>query len=156
MPPNSEIIISDTSCLILLNSIDAIDLLKKVADDIYITPTINMEFGKKLPKWIKVKAPKNKNFKEVLELDLDPGEASAIALAFEINNSILILDDLKGRKLAERLHLKYSGTLGLILKATQMGLVDDIDILLNKISATDFRISTTLIETVRQQAKRDS
>lgn len=156
MPLNSEIIIADTSCLILLNKIDAVDLLNQVAEEIYITPTIKVEFGKKLPNWIKVKAPKNKNFKEVLELDLDPGEASAIALASEIDNAILILDDLKGRKLADRLHVKYSGTLGLILKATQLGVVSDIDILLNKINDTDFRISTTLIEFVRDQAKRES
>lgn len=29
-------------------------------------------------------------------MDLDPGEASAIALALEIDSTILIIDDLKG------------------------------------------------------------
>ena len=48
---------------------------------------------------------------------MDAGEASAIALASELQPSLLIIDDLKGRKLAEQLHLTYTGTLGICLKA---------------------------------------
>jgi predicted nucleic acid-binding protein len=54
-----------------------------------------------------------------LEREIDSGEASAILLALEIHGSILIIDDLKGRKVASQMSLKYSGTLGLILKAKQ-------------------------------------
>jgi len=54
-------------------------------------------------------------------MDLDKGEASAIALSLEMDNSILIIDDLKGRNVAERLNLRYSGTFGLILRAKQIG-----------------------------------
>lgn len=50
-------------------------------------------------------------------MDLDSGEASAIALSLEIENSLLLIDDLKARKIANRLHLNYSGTFGLILRA---------------------------------------
>ena len=45
----------------------------------------------------------------------DAGEASAIALAAENQPSLLIIDDLKGRKLAQKLNLTITGTLGLIL-----------------------------------------
>jgi len=50
-----------------------------------------------------------------LELQLDKGEASAIALALEIQDSTLILDDFKARKVAEKLGLKITGTLGLMI-----------------------------------------
>jgi predicted nucleic acid-binding protein len=54
-------------------------------------------------------------------MDLDKGEASAIALTLEVENGVLIIDDLKGRKIAKKLNLKFSGMFGLILKAKQMG-----------------------------------
>ena len=79
---NSEIIISDTSCLILLSKIDELSLLEKLSDTIFITPVIQKEFGKDLPSWIKVKKPKNIHYQRILEMDLDRGEASAIALSW--------------------------------------------------------------------------
>jgi predicted nucleic acid-binding protein len=48
-------------------------------------------------------------------LDIDPGKASAIALAMESRFSILILDDQKARKTAKRLNRNYTGTLGAFL-----------------------------------------
>ena len=59
-------------------------------------------------------------------MDLDLGEASAIAISLDLENSILILDDLKGRKIAERLNLRYSGTFGLILRAKQEGVIEKV------------------------------
>ena len=40
MQRNSEIIISDTSCLILLYKTEEIDLLKSLSNNVFITPTI--------------------------------------------------------------------------------------------------------------------
>jgi predicted nucleic acid-binding protein len=110
MQHNFEIIISDTSCLILLFKIDELDILKRLSDNIYITTIIQEEFIKPLPDWIKIKSPTNKNYQQILEMDLDSGEASAIALSMETDNSILVIDDLKGRKIAAKLNLRYSGT----------------------------------------------
>ena len=152
MQPNSSIIISDTSCLIILYKIDELDLLKNLSNKVYITPTIKKEFSKKLPDWIKTKSPKDNHYQEILEIDLDPGESSAIALSLEIDKSILIIDDLKGRKIAERLKLKYSGTFGLILKAKELGILTTIKPILDKIRSTDFRFSEGLFEFILEQA----
>ncbi len=152
MQHSSEIIISDTSCLILLSKIDELELLKGLADNIFITETILQEYGKALPAWIKVKLPSDNCYQKILEMDLDPGEASAIALSLETENSILIIDDLKGRKVAERLKLKYSGTFGLILKAKQLGIVSAVNPIINKIRKTNFRFSENLLEKVLEEA----
>lgn len=104
MQHSSEIIISDTSCLILLGKIDELDLLRRLCEKVYITPTIQEEYGEDLPDWLEIKAPENKQYQNLLEMDLDAGEASAIALSLETDRSILIIDDLKGRKVAERLY----------------------------------------------------
>jgi predicted nucleic acid-binding protein len=152
MPNNSNIIISDTSCLILLDKIEALDLLQKLGNKVYITLIIKQEFGKHVPPWIGIKEPQEKYYQQLLELTLDKGESSAIALSLEFDNAIIIIDDLKARKIAERLHLKYSGTFGLFLKAKQLGLIDRVKPLLEKIKMTDFRFSEYLFETIIKEA----
>ena len=80
------------------------------------------------------------------------GEASAFALALEFENSTLIIDDLKGRKVAERLGLRYSGSFGLILKAKQIGVIESIRPILDKIKETDFRFNDQLFKTILKKS----
>jgi len=152
MQHNSEIIISDSSCLILLSKIYELSLLKKFGVDVYITPTIQKECGKILPDWIKVKEPKDSHYQKILEMDLDKGESSAIALSLDFDNSIIIIDDLKARKIAERLNLRYSGTFGLILNAKQEGIIESVIPILEKIKKTNFRFNENLYNMVIEQA----
>ncbi|HYG37132.1 MAG TPA: DUF3368 domain-containing protein [Cytophagales bacterium] len=152
MQPSSDIIISDTSCLIILSKIDELELLKRVGKKVYVTPIIQKEFGKSLPDWIVISLPNNTLYQQILEMDLDKGEASAIALSLDMDKPILILDELKGRKIADRLHLRYSGTFGLILKAKQIGLIKSVRPILDKIRSTNFRFSEKLFDTVIEQA----
>jgi predicted nucleic acid-binding protein len=147
-----EIIISDTSCLILLGKIGELEILKTLNSPIYITPEIRKEFGKALPEWIKVKAPQNSTYQNILEMDIDSGEASAIALSLEFQNSILIVDDLKARKIAQKLKLRYAGSLGVILRAKQIGAISSVTPIINKIKETNFRISNQLLDFVIEQA----
>ena len=91
MPLSSDIIISDTSCLILLTNIGELDILKKLGKQVIVTPEINKEFGKPLPDWIEIKSSKDQHYQRLLEIEIDVGEASAIILAMEIQNSILII-----------------------------------------------------------------
>jgi predicted nucleic acid-binding protein len=152
MPQEYSIIISDTSCLILLSKIDELDILRILSDKVYITPEIKKEYTRELPNWIETKRPENDHYQKILEIDLDLGEASAIALSLDIEDSILILDDLKGRKMAEKLDLKYSGTFGLILKLKQNGLIESVKPLLEKIKDTDFRFSDSLFELIIRES----
>lgn len=149
---NSDIIIVDTSALILLNKIDELELLNRVGSNVVITSTIRNEFGETIPEWIVTTDPENHHYQDILKMDLDEGEASAIALSLETEDSILILDDLKGRKVADRLKLRYSGTLGLILGAKQAGIIKRVSPVLDKIRSTDFRFSNELLETVLKEA----
>lgn len=152
MQPNSDIIISDTSCLIILNKIGELELLKKVGKKVYVTPIIHREFGESLPDWIFISSPNNTHYQQILEMDLDKGEASAIALSLDMDNPVLIIDELKARKIADRLNLRYSGTFGLILKAKQIGLITSVRPILSKIKSTDFRFSEKLFEAVIDKA----
>ncbi len=101
-----KIVISDTSILIIFQKIDALYILEKVYGKLITTPEVEKEFGDELPNWITVQQVKDKKYQLFLETQLDIGEASAIALAIELGNSTLLLDDLNARKIAQSLNLK--------------------------------------------------
>ncbi|TSD63358.1 DUF3368 domain-containing protein [Inquilinus sp. KBS0705] len=139
-----ETIIADTSCFILLTNINQLDLLQKLYGTITTTTIIAEEFKQLLPEWVNVKLAADNKYQRILELQVDKGEASAIALALEITDSTIILDDLKARQLASHLGISITGTLGIIIKAKQIGIIPSIKPLLEKIRQTNFRISPTL------------
>jgi predicted nucleic acid-binding protein len=140
-----KIVISDTSCLILFHKIGELDLLRKVYDSISTTPEVAQEFQEKLPGWIKIESVKDKKYQDFLETQIDKGEASAIALAKEMESPLLLIDDLKARKLAKKLNLRFTGTLGIIHKAKQVGAIGAVKPLIEKLQATNFRISENII-----------
>lgn len=141
-----KIVISDTSILILFHKIDEFDLLRKVYQEIITTPEIAEEFGEILPNWIKIQPVSDKKYQEFLSTQIDLGEASALALAAEYNDVLILLDDLKARKLAIRLNFKITGTLGIIHKAKQLSIIEKVKPLIDKLLITDFRISNQIIE----------
>jgi predicted nucleic acid-binding protein len=99
---------------------------------------------------VEIKDPQDISKQTLLELQLDKGEASAIALAMETAGCTLILDDYKARKIAESLGLAITGTLGIIVKAKHKGIIESVKPLIAKIKITDFRISDELeMEIVR-------
>lgn len=143
-----KIIISDTSTLILFHKIDEFDLLQKVYGELIITPEIVEEFGESLPDWFTVKAVSDRKYQDFLETQVDVGEASAIALASEFEDVLLLLDDLKARKLARLLKFKITGTLGIIHKAKQMAYIEKVKPLIDKLLLTDFRIADNIVNEI--------
>ncbi|MCL2027988.1 MAG: DUF3368 domain-containing protein [Bacteroidales bacterium] len=140
----SKLIISDTSCFITLSNIGELDLLRLLYKQIVTTPEVAEEFGESLPEWVEIIAVSDKAKQELLEMQVDKGEASAIALALESENSFLIIDDNKARKLAHNLRLDVTGTIGVIVAAKQKGIISRVKPVLQKIKETNFRISAEL------------
>jgi len=143
-----ELIICDTSCLILFDKINKLDLLRRCYSNIYITPEIAEEFGKALPAWIKVKEAGNQALHQTLTQILGQGESSAIALTFDLPNTLIALDDLKARKVAKSLNLKITGRLGILIKAKEQGYIEKLLPILNQVQQTDFRISENIIRKI--------
>ena len=148
-----KIIISDTSCLIILSKIGELDLLQKLYKTIVTTLEIAEEFGEELPNWIEILTVKDISKQKILELQIDKGESSAIALALENQNSKIILDDDKARKVANKLGLDFTGTIGVIIKAKLDGIIPSIKPYLQKIKETNFRISPELELIALKEAK---
>ncbi len=147
-----ETIISDTSCFIILTNIGELDLLYKIYGQIITTIEVANEYKQPLPKWVQIKAATDKYRQQILETQIDKGEASAIALALEIPESVIILDDYKSRKIAERLQLKITGTIGVIIKAKLRGIIPSIKPYFEKIRKTDFRLTDEVERTALKEA----
>ena len=92
-------IISDTSCFIILTNINELYILHKVYQKILTTQEITIKYGEALPEWVEIVTVKDKYRQQLLEMQIDKGESSAIALALETPDSTVILDDYKARKL---------------------------------------------------------
>lgn len=120
------------------------DLLKKVYGSIFTTQDIASEFGDSFPEWIEVLEVKDPFKQQLLELQIDKGESSAIALALEIPGSTVILDDFNARKIAIKLGIQVTGTLGVIIRARQKGIISSIKPIIGKLKQTNFRLSTDL------------
>lgn len=152
MPRSFKVVIADTSCFILLSKIDEFKLLNGLFDEVVTTGEVVQEFGQDLPSWIKVESVKDKKYQAALELEVDKGEASAIALSFEKSGSILVLDDLQARKVAKKLGIKYTGTLGIIARAKNEGVVESVKPIIEKIRNTNFRFSESVFSTILKLA----
>ena len=139
-----QIIISDASPLIALADIGKLEILRELYNNITTTDVVRNEIHAELPDWIIVSTNYDPQQMQVLELELDAGEASAIALGLKIPNSTLILDESKGRKAAKRLGLKVTGTVGIIIKAKRRGIIQSGKEILDALEEHGFWLSQKL------------
>jgi len=149
--PKNKVVIADTSCFVLLDKINALEILHVLFTNILITPEIANEYSKRLPAWVIIQ-PTDQKLKEKFHKYVDEGEASAIALATEISCDYIILDDLAARKLAATLNLPVKGTVGVLLSAKQSGIIPSFRPYLDLIQQTNFRLSQPLVEQFLKEA----
>jgi len=147
-----SVVIADTSCFILLTKIDETEILCGLYANVYTTPEVAAEFKNKLPDWVIVEEVKNRQLVQSLQVELDLGEASAIALSYELPDPIIILDDLAARRVAAKLKIAFSGTFGIIIKAKEAGVIMSVKPILEKIRHTNFRISEDVVMEILRMA----
>lgn len=159
------IVISDNSALSCLAEIGEVDLLRRLYGKIHVTETVRLEaiqYGApeslrslflSQPDWISVVPDDSRHLEETESLDA--GEASSISLAWKHRaSSLLILDERRGRKVASALGLRITGTAGLLTDAAAAGLVDFDDVFM-RLERTGFRLSSQIVETLRQSLAND-
>lgn len=135
------VVIADTSCLIYLAKLAQLELLPRLYSEVWVTPTIAAEYGVPLPEWIRVQAPREEISTMIFGASIDIGEASAIALALETPDCVVVLDDRRGRRAAQRLHLTTTGTLGLLVAAKQRGFLPAVRPLVAQLLAGGMRLA---------------
>ncbi len=140
-----KVVISDTSCLIVLSKIGFLDVLQNLFGEVLISEEVSNEFGEALPDWIIVKKVESHQIEKILLLNVDEGEASAMALYLEqTEEALLVIDERKGRSVAKDLGIKIIGTIGIILKAKEKGIITNLSEIIERLEQTDFRLSPKL------------
>jgi predicted nucleic acid-binding protein len=140
-----DIVIVDTSVLIALEKIDLLQILCKIYKEIVLPEAVVREFGN-----INLECYSSRKVESTLvnllirDLNLGRGEAEVIALAYE-NKQRALIDDLKARKVAEDLGLSISGTIGVLLKAEKLGIIDSALKKTQELKEMGFHVSNELL-----------
>ena len=158
------IVVSDTSPISNLLQIGDLDLLRLLFQEIVIPNDVFLEIceiekqAEILTKqdWIKPATITNSVLKAKLLNDLDKGEAEAIVLAIELKADFLLMDETKGRAIAESYKVKVIGILGVLLQAKEKGLISEVKSHLQKlVNEAGFWLSPQIIEKVLELAKEN-
>ena len=142
--------IVDSSPIIFLSKIGRLNLLNYLFKSLFITSKVKEEVLVKdkvecraieeaLKKgWLKIRNPKNE-----LKLELGNGEQSAISLAYEIDDCV-VLDDATATKAANSIGLKTLRTTSIIFMAVEKKLINrkEAEDLINKLIKNGYYIKT--------------
>ena len=156
------IVVSNTSPIFYLSTIGQLDLLRQLYTKIVIPTTVYDEIthvgntdvsAKVVPTlcWIKTQSATDQDLVNRLRVELDPGEAEAIALAVELSADRLLMDERLGRAAAMRVGLQVAGVLGILVAAKQNNLIHEVKPLLdNLIEQAGFWLDARLYAEVLQ------
>lgn len=144
-------VICNTSCLIALSSIESLGLLIQLYDTIIVPKGVVEEFGEIDLQNAKIMSVESSMARLLSEqLNLGKGEAEAIALAGSLKKA-LILDDRKARKVAKELDLKVTGTIGILLKAEEKGIIKSAYDKIMDLKSKGFYISDEIINQAKNR-----
>lgn len=164
-------VVSNTSPVLNLAIVGRLSLLRKQFREILIPLAVleELRVGEDLPGsqnvreaieggWLRVEELKDRTLVQVLERDLDRGEAEAIALALKVKAEWVLLDEKEARGIAKDLGLKVTGILGILLRAWREGdllsLQREMEALREK---AGFRIGQALfIELVKESGEKQN
>ena len=132
-----SLVVSNASPLINLARIQRFDLLKQFYGYLTIPTAVYDEVvisGQERDGshevrnaiWISRAAPTDDLAVAALTAQLDRGEASAIILARELSAELLLIDEIRDRRVAEKLGVMVTGTLGILARARREGLISNV------------------------------
>ena len=160
-----DMIVSDAGPLIALAKTGLIGILKKLFKTVSIPEAVLAELAicdnkpgaKELKRileneeWLKVEkiaVPRQSQ----LVLLLDPGEAEAIVLA-QKKNTVLLIDEKRGRKIAVKYKVKIIGTGRILIAAKEKGYINNVTEFLGLLNNAGYRFSQDLLNKIIKLAK---
>ena len=151
-------IVADSSPLIALTKLGCLDRVRAVYTRIWITRAVYGEIvvaGQGMPgareiaqsEWIEIVDLRNPGSLRTLELkyNLGAGEISTFVLAQEISADIMLVDDLRARRIAAGFNVAVSGTIRLLEILYERGQVADLRLLFQQLLETGSRMDPALL-----------
>lgn len=152
---SETLIICDASPLILLAKINQLELIEAIAKEVWIPEAvwnevvINAEIHDEVKRIILFLSDCIRKPDPILErafqLEVDPGEAAALALAAQYPKSSLLMDDMEGRAIAQLQGIRVIGTLGILIRSKRMGLIPHLKPLFDDLKIHGWFIADALI-----------
>lgn len=130
------IVVSDTSPLTALLTVGQAGILPRLFTEVIIPKAVETELLRThpaLPDWLQVRLLSDPAKAELYAESVDRGEAEAIALAEALHADHLLIDERKGRRLAQRRGVPVVGLLGVVLMARRAGFIPSARNLLNQL-----------------------
>ncbi len=162
MPERPQQVVVNATPLIALALIGKLDLLQQLYGQVIMPSAVEAEVFAGGPRgigrseiqeatWLHAVSLQDPQRADLLA-DLDRGEAEVIALAQELNADLVILDERLARRHARRAGLTLTGTLGVLLKAKQVGQVGAVAPLIEQLRLGGIRLSDAVIAEVLELA----
>lgn len=104
-------------------------------------------------KWIDRRRPRRTDLILALSAFLGRGEAEAIALAAERKDSLLLIDEAQGRRVAGSMGIAIRGTLGVLLQGHRAGHVSDLEGAIKRMRERGTWVDDEVIATVLAAAE---
>lgn len=155
-------VIVNSTPLIILSNADSLQILKSVYGEISIPAAVYEEVTAKADSaclhlkqnldWIHIEKIKNEFGKRMYQAKLHAGEVEVMILAQEKNVDLLIIDDNAAKKTAKFLGFTVTGTLGVLLKAKKMKIIESVKPIINTIKENGFFLSDEIYNFVLEQA----
>jgi len=154
------ILVADASALIALSACDSLHLLEALLGNVIVPGAVFHEIAdthkpqsERLRSYLqgKVRTVDMDHF-VYLDAFADAGETQAMLLYKEVAADYLLIDDKRGRKVAQINQIKTIGSLGVLLQAKHAGLVSHIKPLVKQIAASPIFMGAGLIQTVLELA----
>lgn len=154
------IVVANAGLLIALAQIGHFNLLQLLYGQLHITPAVRDEVvasGRGRPgseevdsaTWIRIVNVRDTTAVQLLRERLGAGESEAIVLAIELEAGLLLMDEARGRRVAEAWGLNKTGTVGTLVVAKKQGLIAAVTPLLDALMASGFHMSEELYRTAR-------
>ena len=155
-------VICNTSPLQYLHQAGVLELLPTLAGQVYVPEAVVAELreGQRrnvlLPtleelSWLTVQPVRDRTLLPLVT-HLGDGEKEVLALGLETEDALLILDDRDARRYARALELEITGTLGLLLRAKERGILDAVRPVLDRLQALGFRLNARTRQMVLKRA----
>jgi predicted nucleic acid-binding protein len=143
-----EAVIVDTFSLIALEKINLLTILCEIYSEVVLPESIIKEFGNiSLPCLSIRKVESSLSKLLMIDLNLGRGEAEVISLANKSGLKVII-DDSKARRVAENMGLKITGTIGVLIKAEKLGLMESAYNKAKELRGKGFYVSDELLEDI--------
>ncbi len=144
------IVVSDTSPITALPQIDEGRLLPELFGEVIVQVGVQTEllkFHETLPDWLEIRPVQDRERVAEFSGTLDLGESEAISLAMEISADRLLIDENKGRSVAQQEGNAIIGLVGVVILARKKALIPSAAELFARLEATaGMYLSTALKE----------